>query len=558
MELELLISNIGYVVSIVFVTVAGIFVLTKAPRRMDGVTFLMMSLMIALFQLSHILGTNTPDPELSRLYLMANLAVMWILPFNAHFVFRITDTIKKQRVALVLIYAGNIALTIFFLSDFSRLLLPSQPKMYFPNYYVAGTYYWLMRAYFLVVSLYFFGVLVHTYYKTVDFVQRNRYRYTIFGHIIGYILGQLPVPLVFGYGVDPLFSIFLGAYIVPVGYAAVRYQLANVNVVARRAFTYAIVVTSMTAFIGAVNYLNTLLPVQMGPFTSLILPGISSVLAVGIGTFVWKKTRESDVLKTEFISIISHKFRTPLTQVKWATEMLLNSSSLTDADARHEIKNIAESNKRLIELSNMLVATAEATNPSDYDYSLARFPLIQNIEDIIRSHAHEINQKELNFVKVFPLVNSSALTESGYMEHQQRQGELTPSSLIPPSVLTNAREVYVNADRERFRFVLHTLIENAIRYTPAKGTVRISIDNTEGIARITVADSGIGISEKEIRYVFTRFYRTDRAKVADTEGAGIGLYLSKVIIDRHGGKISALSEGENKGSTFTIVIPLAL
>jgi hypothetical protein len=87
MELELLISNIGYVVSIVFVTVAGIFVLTKAPRRMDGVTFLMMSLMIALFQLSHILGTNTPDPELSRLYLMANLAVMWILPFNAHFVF---------------------------------------------------------------------------------------------------------------------------------------------------------------------------------------------------------------------------------------------------------------------------------------------------------------------------------------------------------------------------------------------------------------------------------------------------------------------------------------
>jgi signal transduction histidine kinase len=117
--------------------------------------------------------------------------------------------------------------------------------------------------------------------------------------------------------------------------------------------------------------------------------------------------------------------------------------------------------------------------------------------------------------------------------------------------------VYVNADRERFRFVLHTLIENAIRYTPAKGTIRITIDNSDGLAHIIVADTGIGISEKEIRYVFTRFYRTDRAKVADTEGAGIGLYLSKVIVDRHGGKMSALSEGENKGSTFTVVVPLA-
>jgi signal transduction histidine kinase len=344
---------------------------------------------------------------------------------------------------------------------------------------------------------------------------------------------------------------------VPVGYAAVRYQLANVNVVARRAFSYAIVVTSLTAFIGAVNYLNTLLPMQMGPFTSLILPGISSLLAVGIGTFVWKKTRESDVLKTEFISIISHKFRTPLTQIKWTVEMLLNSPAIIDKDMRHELTNVAESNKRLIELSNMLVATAEATNASDYDYSFARFPVIQNIEDIIRSHALEINKKELGIIKVFPLVNSAAITESGYLEKQQRQGELSPSSLIPPSVLSTAREVYVNADRERFRFVLHTLIENAIRYTPAKGTIRITIDNSDGLAHIIVADTGIGISEKEIRYVFTRFYRTDRAKVADTEGAGIGLYLSKVIVDRHGGKMSALSEGENKGSTFTVVVPLA-
>lgn len=557
MELELLITNIGYVVSIVFVITAGIFVLTKAQRRMDGVTFLMMSLMIAGFQISHILGINTLDPEQSRLYLMANLAVMWILPFNAHFVFRITDTIKQQRIPLILIYVGNIVLTVFFLSDFSRLLFPSQPKMYFPNYYVAGTYYWLMRAYFLVVSLYFFGVLVHTYYKTMDFVQRNRYRYTIFGHIIGYILGQLPVPLVFGYQIDPLFSIFLGAYIVPVGYAAVHYQLANVNVVARRAFSYAIIVTSLTAFIGAVNYLNTLLPIQMGPFTSLILPALSSLLAVGIGTFVWKKTRESDVLKTEFISIISHKFRTPLTQIKWATEMILNASSITEDEARRELKNIAESNKRLIELSNMLVATAEATNASDYDYSLARFPLVQNIEDIIHSHAHEIEKKSLNFVKVFPLVNGAVVTESGYLENQQRQGEIAPSSLIPPSVLSNAREVYVNADRERFRFVLHTLIENAIHYTQPHGTVRIAIEHGDGLARIVISDTGIGISEKEIRYVFTRFYRTDRAKIADTEGAGIGLYLSKVIIERHGGKISVLSEGENKGSTFTIVIPSA-
>jgi signal transduction histidine kinase len=71
-----------------------------------------------------------------------------------------------------------------------------------------------------------------------------------------------------------------------------------------------------------------------------------------------------------------------------------------------------------------------------------------------------------------------------------------------------------------------------------------------------VADTGIGIEKEELPRVFSSFYRTKKAQLADTEGFGIGLSLARSIINRHGGKIEVSSEGEGKGSTFTIVLPI--
>ena len=99
---------------------------------------------------------------------------------------------------------------------------------------------------------------------------------------------------------------------------------------------------------------------------------------------------------------------------------------------------------------------------------------------------------------------------------------------------------------------ISNITDNAIKYTPAGGKVKISAVPYEMFVKIDISDSGIGISEEEFSKIFTRFYRSQ--KVSDSPGVGIGLYLSREIISKQGGYIKVTS-AENKGSTFSVFIP---
>lgn len=519
MNMELLITNIGYTIGIVFSLVFPLFIYFKSPNRAIGSTFLLLSHGVAIFEISHLLGINTLDPELSRLFFMANLVCIPIVVFSAHFIFLISKTIERQKNMLIFFYITGAILFLLFTIFPDTFLLVSKPKMYFPNYYDAGILYWAMRAYFLIVSLYFFAVLLIERFKTQDFLEKRRFDYAMIGLFFGYIVGQVPVPLVFNIPVDPILSIFLSFYVVPIGYAAIKYNFANIEIIARKALFYALTVTGFTLFISLLNYSNGLIIQRYGPIAQWIMPIVSSIAAVWIGTFVWKKTRETDILKTEFISIISHKFRTPLTHIKWATDMI--ASTEHNPDTLQQIKNIGESNKRLIELSNMLVATAEAGNSGTYAYNFVDVPLIKTTEDMLNVHSAQIIDKKLTIKKDY-----------------------------------DVNEITINADMERIKFALQTLIENALHYTPIGGTIEITLKKEGKLARIGVSDSGIGLDPKELHLVFTRFYRTDTAKSYHTEGVGIGLFLTKIIIERHGGKISVTSEGKGKGTAFSVTVPL--
>lgn len=112
----------------------------------------------------------------------------------------------------------------------------------------------------------------------------------------------------------------------------------------------------------------------------------------------------------------------------------------------------------------------------------------------------------------------------------------------------------VNADRDRLNQVIINLLSNAIKYTPENGYVLISVYDTAENGIITVEDTGIGIPEDELPLIFERFYRTDKSRNRKTGGAGIGLTISKAIVNAHGGKIEVTSSVQ-KGSCFTITLP---
>ena len=112
-------------------------------------------------------------------------------------------------------------------------------------------------------------------------------------------------------------------------------------------------------------------------------------------------------------------------------------------------------------------------------------------------------------------------------------------------------------DPIRIKLVLEILVDNAIKYNVKNGEVRIRLRRLEDkpFLAVSVEDTGIGIAPKEMSKVFTKFFRSPRVVKKETTGTGLGLYLAKNIIQRHGGKIWVKSE-LNRGSTFTFTLPL--
>ena len=119
------------------------------------------------------------------------------------------------------------------------------------------------------------------------------------------------------------------------------------------------------------------------------------------------------------------------------------------------------------------------------------------------------------------------------------------------------QDVYIAVDVVKIRQVVENLLSNALRYTDVGGSVTISLRRGGGNVEISVADSGIGISGKDIPYIFERFYRADKSRARKSGGMGIGLAIVKAAVEAHGGNISVDSK-EGAGSRFTVTIPVSL
>jgi two-component system phosphate regulon sensor histidine kinase PhoR len=233
-----------------------------------------------------------------------------------------------------------------------------------------------------------------------------------------------------------------------------------------------------------------------------------------------RKIRESEDLKYEFITIIAHKFRTPLTQIKWLTEGLMDK--VAEPYAKQSLQEIESANDNLIKLTSTLIELTDAVNNAKSSYhfeTINACELVHGIVDQMKSMFHEKN--------------------------------------IFLSVTCSVPVVLVRADRARMEFVMNTLLENACTYTPPGRDVSVNISTDNKHVTISVTDNGIGIESKNMTRLFTKFYRSKEARAAYTEGMGVGLYLALSIVKRHHGKVDVVSDGLNKGSTFSVILPLS-
>jgi len=226
--------------------------------------------------------------------------------------------------------------------------------------------------------------------------------------------------------------------------------------------------------------------------------------------------KEISDAKTEFVSVASHQLRTPLTGIKWLTEIMLKNRENNLTEKQKEIlKDINLSNDRVIKLVNDLLSVSR-----------------------IETGSKTLSLKE---VEIATLINE-------VMDSLKPIAEKTSVDLN--SAISLPEDYKITIDEDKIRQVMNNLISNAIKYSKpkdAKVDILAEIKNNEFI--FSVKDNGIGIPVKDQRHVFEKFFRADNALLSQTEGTGLGLYIVRSYIESHGGRIWFESE-ENKGTTF--------
>jgi signal transduction histidine kinase len=242
---------------------------------------------------------------------------------------------------------------------------------------------------------------------------------------------------------------------------------------------------------------------------------------LGTMKIFYNLTREKmiDKLKSEFISIAAHQLRTPLSAIKWVIKMVLDGDvgELNDEQKKFLFKGY-ESNERIIVLVNdMLNVSRIEEGRFGYSFEYSDFKKVLDL--VIDSLSNVIKRNHIKLVLNLP---------------------------------SDMPKVYI--DNQKMELVLQNLIENAVKYTPEFGKIEISVEFTDSFFKFKIKDNGVGIPMKDQEKLFSKFFRAENVMRMQTEGSGLGLFIVKNIIKKHGGDITYTSE-EGKGTEFVATLP---
>ncbi|HLQ22200.1 MAG TPA: ATP-binding protein [Gemmatimonadales bacterium] len=229
---------------------------------------------------------------------------------------------------------------------------------------------------------------------------------------------------------------------------------------------------------------------------------------------------EANRLKTEFVSMVSHELRTPLTAIQGYVELLVEGADIPDRE-RHECLASVKSNAaRLLALINDLL-------------------------DLSRIEAGRIDLR-CAAIDLKPLIEGAARSLRPLIEGKRQA--LTLELEDPQSA--------VWADADRVTQILTNLISNASKYTPEGGRITVTARRAGDFARVEIRDTGIGLSAEQQAQLFTRFFRAQRRGPDHAGGTGLGLVITRLLVELHGGQIS-VSSAPDQGSIFSFTLPVA-
>lgn len=251
---------------------------------------------------------------------------------------------------------------------------------------------------------------------------------------------------------------------------------------------------------------------------SFLIPAISvpTILAIGF-KFIELFYRVGQI-EYEFTSVVNHTFRTPLTRVMWYAKEL--EKDLPSSERVLYVQNLSNAATRVLDIVDIFAGIKNINDRSGYFFQATSLRDI--VEKTIAKYREEINKRKLTF-----------------------------------HISTFKDAPLLTIDLKKISFVIDALIENAIFYTPNGGEVTVDFNIVGSKLKLSVKDTGMGLTTADKMRIFDRFYRNKRAVLMNPDGMGLKLYLSNQIVKRHHGKIEKTSAGKDKGSTFYMVLPLS-
>ena len=253
-------------------------------------------------------------------------------------------------------------------------------------------------------------------------------------------------------------------------------------------------------------------------FVSLIYANFTILIAGGLAAF-WMANRalrpieQSHEIQVRFVNDASHELRTPLAIMQTELEVALRDASLSKKESKEVIESTLEEVIKLSKLSNTLLELSKFEVSSMSDIDMERFDLTPTISQIVKRHNTADNRLTLK----------------------------SPKS-----------PMHIYANRVMIEELTTILIDNALKYSPAKSKVNLELKRKHGNAVMAITNSGEGISANVLPRIFDRFYRVDKSR--SKSGHGLGLSIAKKIVQIHNGNLSVKS-GHKQPTTFTVSFP---
>lgn len=504
----------------------GLYVLLISFRRPAARNLFYFCLSITIWSFFYFLWQTSSNHEVALFWSRLLMVGAILIPIAFfHFVLTYLNLHKNNfhKITLFIFYFFSLLwLCLLFTPYFVADVVPRSYFKYWPE---AGPFFTPFLAFFVSLFIYSFFLLFKNF-KTTKGDMHTHTALLLLGVTIGLLGGSTNYLLWYNINIAPWGNVLVSFFIFLTVYSIVKYKFMDLKVVSAELFT----VLFLIVFSAEIFFSKSITEMALRIVMALFMALFGSILIRSVRKEVAQREQLAQAnlhlqalnkQKSEFLDIASHQLRTPLSALIGLLSMQYDGDfdSLSKAEFKQQQKDMLTSAERLKNIVHDLMDAMEV----ELGAKLKPEPT-----DIAKLAEEAINILRPNYEK-----------KSLYLKYSP------PDRSLP----------LVSADPSFLAHVFINLVDNACNYTETGGAeIKLFQEKNQVIFQIT--DTGIGVTPTEKENLFGKFIRAKRAMLVRPDGSGLGLFIVKKIVEAHGGEVKIMSDGENKGSTFKIYLPV--